>query len=112
VKISHVLDTHAFVWSAMGEFDRLGPRARRIIESAAPGKLAIPSAVIMELGRLIDADKIHLGTRRPSAVFADALSYNKVLPTSLDAALKAPVLALPHAADPYDRLIVAEALVL
>lgn len=39
------------------------------------------------------------------------MTYNAVLPTSLEAALKAPVLALPHP-DPYDRLIVAEALVL
>lgn len=95
----------------MGEFDRLGPGARRIIESAGPRELAIPSAAIMELGRLLDAGKIDLGSRRPSSVFEQALTYNAVLPTSLEAALKAPVLALPHP-DPYDRLIVAEALVL
>jgi hypothetical protein len=79
----------------MGEFDRLGPRARRIIESAGPHELAIPSAAIMEVGRLLDAGKIDLGSRRPSSVFAQALTYNAVLPTSLEAALKAPVLALP-----------------
>lgn len=111
MKIRYVLDTHTVVWSAMGEFDRLGPKARKVIESAGPGELSIPSAAIMELGRLIDSGKIDLGVRRPSAVFEEALTYNTVLPTSLEAALKAPVLALPHP-DPYDRLIVAEALVL
>lgn len=95
----------------MGGFERLGAKARRIIESAAPGELAITSASIMELGRLIEAGKLDLVGRRPSEVFADALGYNVVIATSLEAAIKAPVLGLPHS-DPYDRLIVAEALVL
>lgn len=65
----------------------------------------------MELGRLIDADKIELNSRRPTDLFRDALAYNAVIPTSLEAAIKAPVVGVPHP-DPFDRLIVAEALVL
>ncbi len=110
MKIKYVLDTHALVWSVLSP-DRLGLKALRVIESAGPGELAITSATIIELGRLIDADKIDLNSRRPSDIFGDALAYNVVVPTSLEAAIKAPVLGLPHA-DPYDRLIVAEALVL
>jgi PIN domain nuclease of toxin-antitoxin system len=110
VKARYVLDTHALVWSVLSP-DKLGSHARRAIEAAGPGELAITSATIMELGRLIADGKIDLGSRRPSGVFEDALTYNAVIPASLEAAIKAPVLGLPHS-DPYDRLIVAEALVL
>ena len=110
MKIRYVLDTHALVWSVLSP-ERLGANALRIMESAGPGELAITSASIMELGRLIDADKIDLNSRRPSDVFEDALAYNTVIPVGLEAAIKAPVLGLPHF-DPYDRLIVAEAIVL
>jgi PIN domain nuclease of toxin-antitoxin system len=110
VKIRYVLDTHALIWAVLSR-DRLGAKARRLIESAAPGELGITSASVMELGLLIDADKLDLNSRRPSDVFRGAFEYNAVLPTSLEAAIKAPVLKLPHP-DPYDRLIVAEALLL
>lgn len=110
MKVKCVLDTHAVIWSAMGKYDRLGTKARHVIECAGPGELAIPPPPSLNR-RLIEADKIDLGSRRPAEVFEYSLTYNAVIPTSLDAALKAPVLPLPHT-DPYDRLIVAEALVL
>jgi len=110
MSIKYVLDTHALVWAVLSR-DQLGSKATRIIEQARPGELAITSASIIELGRLIYADKIDLNGRRPSDVFKGALAYNVVLPAALEAALKAPVLDLPHS-DPFDRLIVAEALVL
>jgi PIN domain nuclease of toxin-antitoxin system len=110
VKVRYVLDTHALVWSVLSPA-RLGSHARRVIESAGPGELAIASASIMELGRLMAEGKIDLEARRPAEVFEDALTYNAVIPASLEAAFRAPALGLPHS-DPYDRLIVAEALVL
>lgn len=110
MKIGYVLDTHALVWSVLSP-DRIGRKALRVIESAGPGELAVTSATIMELGRLIDSGAIDLKTRRASDIFGDALAYNTVIPVSLEAAIKAPVLGLPHS-DPYDRLIVAEAIVL
>lgn len=110
MKIRYILDTHALIWSVLSP-DRLGAQAYRAISSAEPGELAITSATIIEPGRLIDPDQIDLNSRRPSDVFGDALAYNSVLPTSSEAATKAPNLGRPHA-DPFDRLIVAEALVL
>lgn len=110
MKIKFVLDTHALVWSVVSP-DRLGSKARRIVESADPKEIAIPSASVMELGWLIDSDRIDLGTRTPAEIFGEALEYNAVVATSLEAAIKAPALRLPHS-DPYDRLITAEALVL
>ena len=60
---------------------------------------------------VLSPERLGSKARRPSDVFSGALAYNAVLPTSLDAAIKAPVLGLPHP-DHYDRLIVAEALTL
>ena len=107
MNIKYVLDTHTLIW-AVRDPARLGVKARRIVESAEAGEIGIPSPVIMELGRLIHADAFTLHGR-PSDVFAAALNYHGVLPMSLNAAISAPVLRLPHS-DPYDRLIVATAL--
>ena len=106
--VRYILDTHALVWAATDP-DRLGAAADHIISTAAPGEIGIPSALIIELGRLIDEDAVVL-TGRPSDVFAPILARHPVLPMSLDAAIKAPRVNLSHK-DPYDRLIVAEALV-
>ena len=74
MKIRYVLDTHALVWSVLSP-QKLGAKATRLIESSGPGELAIPSAAIMELGRLLDAGKIDLSARLPSSVFDEALTY-------------------------------------
>lgn len=108
MKFRAALDTHAFVWSVLDP-DRLGASARRVIESAGAGELAIPSPVIMELGFLIDNDRLDLRGSSPQDIFGSALSYHVVVPMTLAAAVRAPRLDLPHG-DPYDRMIVASAL--
>jgi PIN domain nuclease of toxin-antitoxin system len=108
VSFRAALDTHALIWAVLAP-ERLGLGARRIIFNAARGELAIPSPVIIELGRLIDADKLDLGSSSPADIFGETLAYHVVTPMSLDAAVRAPRLALPHG-DPYDRMIVASAL--
>jgi PIN domain nuclease of toxin-antitoxin system len=110
VKPRYLLDTHALAWAVLSP-EKLGAKARRVISDAKAGDIAVSSATIIELGRLIDADEFSMKTRRPSDVFDPALKFYPVLPTSLAAAISAPVLRLPHS-DPYDRLIVAEALAL
>lgn len=109
MRIRGVLDTHAFIWAAQDP-DRFGRAARRLIDSAAPGEWVVTSHSVVELGRLIDAGTIEVDGR-PSDWFAPIFRRFPVLPASLNAAIAAPVLRLPHA-DPFDRLIVAEALVL
>jgi PIN domain nuclease of toxin-antitoxin system len=110
VKPRYVIDTHALVWFVLAP-EKLGANARKAIANAARGEVSIPSAVIYELGRLIAEDDIELGGRRPSDVFGPTLDFHGVRPASMDAALKASVLGLPHG-DPFDRLIVAEAVAL
>lgn len=108
MSIRYLLDTHALAWAVLSP-QKLGIKARRILNEAQKGEVAVSSASIIELGRLIDADKFDLGARRLSEVFGPALDFYRVLPTSLASAISAPVLGLPHG-DPYDRLIVATAL--
>jgi PIN domain nuclease of toxin-antitoxin system len=110
VKTRYLLDTHALAWAVLAP-EKLGGKARRAILESRKGDIAVSSASIMELGRLIDAGEFDFGARRPSDVFGVAFDFYTVLPTSLEAAISAPVLRLPHS-DPFDRLIVAEARVL
>ena len=64
---------------------------------------------MIELGRLIDEDEIDLRGQKAEEVFATAFAHVHQVPVSLSAAIKAPMLRLPHA-DPFARLIVATAL--
>jgi PIN domain nuclease of toxin-antitoxin system len=107
LSVRYLLDTHAFVWAAHNP-DKLGVKARRIIERAAPGELGISAATVIELGRLIDEDEVKVEGPL-SAAFAEAFASIVQIPVRLDAAIAAPKLALPHA-DPSDRIIVATAL--
>ena len=109
MKIRYLLDTHAFIWELQNP-DKLGRKARQVIESAADGEIVLSSHSIVEIGRLIEAG-IVIVSGRPSEWFLPAFRRFPVIPATLEAAMKAPVLALPHA-DPFDRLIVAEAIVL
>ena len=107
MKIRYLLGTHAFVWAAHNP-DKLGTKARRIIESVAPGELGISATTIIELGQLIHSETVKV-EGRPSVAFSAALATITQIPVSLDAAIAAPALAQPHA-DPADRIIVATAL--
>lgn len=109
MKIKALLDTHPLAWFVL-DHRRLGAKAFRLMSGASRGELGIPSAVVHELGRIIAEGKLEFDGR-PSDVFGPILEFHGVRPASLDAAIAAPALALPHG-DPYDRLIVAEALVL
>jgi PIN domain nuclease of toxin-antitoxin system len=109
VKVRGVLDTHALIWAAQDP-DRLGTAARRLINSAAPGELVVTSHSVVELGRLIDRGAVEVDGRA-SEWFAPVFRRFPAQPASLEAAIAAPVLRLPYS-DPFDRLIVAEALAL
>lgn len=104
--IRYVLDTHTLVWMALTP-DRVGRRARKILEESSPEIIGIPATVVRELGLLLALDKIEV-KGSPVNVFAPVLARWPQVPISLRAALKAPVLGLPHG-DPYDRMIAATA---
>ena len=91
------------------DLKRLGTKARRIIENAPLGTLAISDATIIEIGYLLHNDRLDFGSTRADIALAPALAKVTRLPVSLNTAICSHALALPHA-DPHDRLIVATAL--
>ncbi|MEJ7730411.1 MAG: type II toxin-antitoxin system VapC family toxin [Polyangiaceae bacterium] len=100
-----LLDTHALLW-ALGDSERLSPPAREIIEDA--GNVVLTSAasaweiaIKRALGRLSVPDDLEAvvdaaGFTRRTITFADAQRAGQ-LP--------------PHHRDPFDRMLVAQALV-
>lgn len=105
-RLKYLLDTHTFLWAAVDE-ERLSAKAARAIATAPYEQLAISDVTLLEIGLLVHADKIAF-TGAPKTVLASLLNYVTVLPISLEIALAAPGLALPHG-DQFDRIIAATA---
>jgi PIN domain nuclease of toxin-antitoxin system len=115
----HVLDTHAWLWLAVGD-SRLRRHAATLTRSALAGDLALPAIAVFE-ATLIGVES-HVGKRKGQAVhmrptvqswMRDALVETRVFVAELsaDAALDAGTMYTMHD-DPFDRLIVATALAL
>jgi PIN domain nuclease of toxin-antitoxin system len=105
-KLKYLLDTHAFVWAAL-EDERLGARAARAIFTTPYEQLGISDVTLQEVGMLYHAGKIK-PKKSPAETFGPFLDHFVVLPITLDIALAAPDLKLPHN-DPFDRIIAATA---
>lgn len=105
-RLKYLLDTHAFLWAAVDE-ERLSAKAARAIATTPYEQLAISDVTLQEIGLLVHADKI-VFTGLPKTVLGGLLNYVTVLPISLEIALAAPELALPHG-DQFDRIIAATA---
>lgn len=100
-----LLDTHIFLWSVVGSA-LLKPPARRLIESADEVYVSAASiwevAIKVRLGKM-DADPHEL---------AAAIEASGFLELPVRAAHAAGVAGLaPHHNDPFDRLLIAQALV-
>jgi PIN domain nuclease of toxin-antitoxin system len=105
-RLKYLLDTHAFLWAAVDE-DRLGSKAARAIITTPYEQLAISDVTLQEIGLLLHSDKISF-KGSPATVLGALLQYVSVLPITLEIALAAPALALPHG-DQFDRIITATA---
>lgn len=106
MRVRWLLDTHAVIFSVSAPH-KLGAKARKVIENAEPGELGVTATTIGEIGQLLHDDVLEI-TGRASEVFGPFLARCTQVPLSLDAAISAPALGLPHG-DPADRLIVAAA---
>jgi len=100
------LDTHAFLWAAT-DGDRLSNRAARAISTTPYEQLAIADVTLQEIGLLLRSGRISFNGS-PAAILGNMLNYVTVLPISLEIAIAAPALALPHG-DQFDRIITATA---
>lgn len=106
-QLKYLLDTHAFLWAATDEEDRLSPKAARAIGTTPYEQLAISDVTLQEIGLLLHSGRIGF-EGAPGKVLASLLSYVTVLPITLDIAIAAPALALKHG-DQFDRIIAATA---
>ncbi len=105
-RLKYLLDTHAFLWAAIDE-DRLGAKAARAIGTTPYEQLAISDVSLQEIGLLLHLGKVVV-QGSPRAVLGDLLDYVSVLPITLEIAVSAPALPLPHS-DQFDRIIAATA---
>ncbi len=105
-RLKYLLDTHAFLWAATDE-DRLSTKAARAIATTAYEQLAIVDVTLQEIGLLLHSGRITF-QGSPAAVLGKLLNYVSVLPITLEIAIVAPALGLPHG-DQFDRIIAATA---
>ena len=105
-----VVDTHAVIWS-MSDSPRLSAMARAAIQQArAERTVHIASITLLEVARLMAAERIHLDATL-DALLLDLEDKFTVLP--ITAAIAAATTRLPdsYPRDPADRIIAATALV-
>ena len=105
-RLKYLLDTHTFLWAAV-EDERLSPKAARAIGTTPWEQLAIADVTLQEIGLLIHLGRLRLSAS-PAAVVRPLLEFVTVLPITLEIALAAPSLPLPHG-DQFDRIITATA---
>lgn len=102
-----LLDTHAFLWAA-GKPGMLGKRGRALIEDGK-NEVIVSAAVAWEIAIKHALGKLSLPLE-PASYFPTRLSALGFtpLPITVEHALAAGKLP-PHHADPFDRLMVAQA---
>ena len=105
-QLKYLLDTHAFLWAATAE-DRLSTKAARAISTTPYERLAISDVTLQEVGLLLHSGRISFNGS-PATILGTMLNFVTVLPITLEIALAAPDLALPHG-DQFDRIITATA---
>jgi PIN domain nuclease of toxin-antitoxin system len=109
--VSLLLDTHAFLWLIAGDAN-LSSRARQVLEMAND-ELLLSAASLGEMAIKVSLGKLTLSFDLP---FADAigeqLRENGIAVLPIDLTHLGRVAEMPfHHRDPFDRLIIAQALV-
>jgi PIN domain nuclease of toxin-antitoxin system len=101
-------DTHAFLWFALGD-DRLSPRARSAMEDA-DGEWCLSAASVWEMAIKSSLGRLELPKPAPEYFAGKVRQGLRIAPVEWSHA--ALVERLPfHHRDPFDRLIIAQALV-
>lgn len=106
-----LLDTHVWLWFALGNGDRLGEAACRQIEDAAyGGRLAISAITVWEIGMLEVKGRITLGAPCEKWI-ATALALPGLKLVGLEPEIAVASTRLPGEfhPDPADRILVATA---
>jgi PIN domain nuclease of toxin-antitoxin system len=105
--MKYILDTHVFIWYATGD-KRLTPRSRSIIESS--DEMFVSIASIWEMAIKVNIGRLDF--KKPfQKIIENQIIINKykLLSISLQHLFKLSQLELHHR-DPFDRLLVSQAL--
>jgi PIN domain nuclease of toxin-antitoxin system len=104
-----LLDTHAFLWFIMGS-SSLSPSTRDLIEDGANERF-LSAASLWEIAIKVSIGKLTLSAPF-DVLFPEQLDSNGIGLLGIEAAHTAVVSTLPfHHRDPFDRLLVAQAVV-
>ena len=108
MKMRYLLDTHTFLWM-VAEPAKLSAKITEIVR-AADNQLLLSAASGWEIALLWHLKRVELPDQ-PQRFIPEALQKLSVipLPIGFDAAISAATLPLVHR-DPFDRIIIAEAL--
>lgn len=102
-----LIDTHVFLWAAAAP-GRLSPRARSILERPGPGLLVSPITAY-EIGQKVARGRLDIPEPADTYTLSRiAMLGLEELPVSVEHALAAALLPPIHA-DPWDRLLIAQA---
>jgi len=103
-----LLDTHAFVWLASDQ-EKLPKQAMALIEESAPA-LFLSSISALEIGMLVKRKRLKL-PKPPAEFFEIALNHHGIEEITIDGEIALASVILPdHHDDPFDRIILATAL--
>ena len=107
--MKYLLDTHTLIWFLIGD-KKLSDTARRLIDNPSNEKfLSIVS--LWEIAIKVSLGKLALG-KSFEKLFPEQLHFNhiQILDITVDSLTKLATLPFHHR-DPFDRLIIAQALV-
>ena len=104
-----LLDTHTFLWF-LADDPQLSPAARRLIEDGT-NEIVLSMASLWEIAIKVSLGKLTLGGAFATFI-PDQLTLNAFGLLPIELAHVTAVAALPfHHRDPFDRLLIAQALV-
>lgn len=106
-----LLDTHAWVWSQMGEVRYIGRRSRQLLNRAERlNRIRVSAASIFEVAALHTAGRLRL-SRPVEQWIREALSMPGAALSELTPSIAIDAGCIPRTAlaDPLDRLLVATA---
>ena len=102
-----ILDSHAFLW-ALGDDPALGRQVRAALERDDV-RVSLSTATVWELGIKHSLGRLHLPVTLREMLATAVAARMRVLPIVPEHALRAADLPHHHA-DPFDRLLIAQAL--
>lgn len=107
--MKYLLDIHTLIWFLMGD-KQLSDKARRLIDNPSNEKF-LSIASLWEIGIKMSLGKLALG-KSFERLFPEQLHFNRIQILDITVGSLTKLTTLPfHHRDPFDRLIIAQALV-